>query len=79
MIDKTKKTLQRLQNTVTNISSSFNIKIKQKYSKNQKNSENTPKPKKDNIDNNSSSPLTINTMDINNALTRTKQQEQLLF
>src|SRR5947199_294211 len=40
MMDKTKKILQRLRNTATNISFSFNTKIKKSTQKNQKNLQN---------------------------------------
>ncbi|CAB4435335.1 unnamed protein product [Rhizophagus irregularis] len=72
MMDKTKKTLQRLRNTVTNISSSFNIKFNK--NKNtpqnlQKNPENSSeKSKKSNINYNvlsSSSSSPVNTKNDN--------------
>ncbi|PKY60996.1 hypothetical protein RhiirA4_485395 [Rhizophagus irregularis] len=56
MMDKTRKTLQRLRNTVTNISSSFNIKFNKKtksLQNPQKNSENiSENPKKFNNNHN---------------------------
>ncbi|CAB5181197.1 unnamed protein product [Rhizophagus irregularis] len=80
MMDNTKKTLQRLRNTVTNISSSFNIKFTKK-TKNPKNPEKNlhnplEKPKKSNNTHNIISPsfsLTSNN-DVNSNFASTDHQ-----
>ncbi|PKK71531.1 hypothetical protein RhiirC2_778277 [Rhizophagus irregularis] len=66
MIDKTKNILQRLRNTVTNISFSFNLKSKKPTQKYQKNSDNFTNQKKDNNIINFSSSSSTNVRDPNN-------------
>ncbi|PKY53911.1 DNase I-like protein [Rhizophagus irregularis] len=85
-MDKTRKTLQRLRNTVTNISSSFNIKFNKKTKtpqNTQKNSENTlEKPKKSNNSYNtssSSSLLSVNSVENNHSKSPNIQHTQDTF
>ncbi|CAB4487308.1 unnamed protein product [Rhizophagus irregularis] len=80
MMDNTKKTLQRLRNTVTNISSSFNFKFTKK-TKNPKNPEKNlqnpfEKPKKSNNIHNIISPSSSSTSnnEVNNNFVSTDHQ-----